>query len=137
MTGVARLLENCALTPDDIARRTDLDLARVHQILSGARLTMDELRALSSGLQIPLHAFSRGILATSRSDKLRALYRTGKQHDDFSPPVERIAEYVTSALRILPKAKHSKALVLRLSRQRNDLCGSTPTGRPIPHGLFP
>ena len=109
MTGVARLLENCAIAPDEIARRSDLDLVRIHEILSGARLTMGELRALSSGLKIPLHAFSRGILASTRSDKLRALYRTGRQHDDFSPPVERIAEYVTSALRILPKAAHSEA----------------------------
>ena len=109
MTGVARLLENCALPPDEIARRSGLDFVRVHEILSGATLTMGELKALSSGLKIPLHAFSRGILASSRSDKLRALYRTGKQHEDFSPPIERIAEYVTSALRILPKANHSKA----------------------------
>ncbi|MDE0693488.1 MAG: ImmA/IrrE family metallo-endopeptidase [Gammaproteobacteria bacterium] len=109
MTAVARLLDNCALAPDEVAQRSGLDPARVHEILSGARLTMQELRALSSGLKIPLYSFSRGVLATSRSEKIKALYRSGRQHDDFSPPVERIAEYVTSALRMLPEANHSKA----------------------------
>ena len=109
MAGVARLLEDSALPPDEIARRSHLDLVRVNEILSGATLTMGELRALSSGLKIPLQAFARGILPSTRSDKLKALYRAGKQDADFSPPVEQIAEYVTSALHILPKAIHAEA----------------------------
>lgn len=109
MAAVAKLLKNCALPPDVIARRSHLDRGRVEEILSGAPLSMGELRALSSGLKIPLHAFSRGMLASNRSENVRALYRSGTQNNSLSFPVERIAEYVTAALRLLPRASQSDA----------------------------
>ena len=109
MASVARLLKNCALTADEIARRTELELDRVGEILGGSSVTMRELRTLSKGLGIPLEAFSRGQLFSLSSAKARALYRVADYARDFSPPVEQIAEYVTSALRVLPKSSYSKA----------------------------
>ena len=106
MPKVARLLREQPLTAEEIAARCRLPLERVKQIASGTEPTLTELRSLSKGLRIPLYAFSRGHTLSSEPYDRAALFRAAQQTGAFQPPIEYIADYVTSATRILPE-KHS------------------------------
>ena len=105
MPKVARLLREQPLTPEEIATRCRVPLERVLQIVAGSDPTLTELRALSKGLRIPLYAFSRGHTLSSEPYDRSALFRAAEQTGAFQPPIEYIADYVTSAIEILPRRR--------------------------------
>ena len=84
-------------------REAHISLQRIEQLLGGAEPSMAELRALSKGLRVPLYAFSRGYTLSNRQYDRSTLFRATEQTGTFQPPLEYIAEYVTSATQLLPK----------------------------------
>ena len=109
MEKVASLLRDSALSVKEIADRSELEEPRVREILAGSEVSMFELRALCSGLNISVTAFSQGMLFSDSSQPLRALFRLGERRTDLGPTIGKIAIYVTSALRILPDTSHAHA----------------------------
>lgn len=73
--------------------------------MEGAPLAMDELRALSRGLRVPMRAFATGDLASAGKGSLGLLFRTptaSPSIGDQTATVEQVAGFVEAALEVLP-----------------------------------
>lgn len=102
MSVISAALASLQLSPDEISRKSKIPIERVNAIMSGASARMSEVRALSSGLRISKHFLSpRG--RSESENELRLLFRATEQsRDTFDLTVERVSDYVDSALSILP-----------------------------------
>jgi len=104
MSGIVTLLSDLKLNLEDIAKKTKLPLERVKAILAGQPYSAAELRALSSGLQIPLQAFAQGHSPASEDTKLGILFRkTTDVKENYDHTLSSVASYVEAALKILPR----------------------------------
>lgn len=102
MTVVSDALKGLKVSPRRIAERSGLQLERVRSILAGDAPAISEVRAIASGLRIPLHLLARG---TPPSDAAGAglLFRNAKRDDtSYDVTVEKVAAFVEAALEILP-----------------------------------
>ncbi|WP_192812868.1 ImmA/IrrE family metallo-endopeptidase [Rhizorhabdus wittichii] len=74
-------------------------------ILRGDEAPMSELRAISTGLRIPLRILASGKRPSDDSERLGLLFRSVRQtHPNYDVTVERIATFVEAAVRVLPPA---------------------------------
>jgi hypothetical protein len=72
-------------------------------MLSGSSADMTELRALSTGLRVPLHLFAAKSARSERSEILSPLFRSVREASlSFDITVEKIAVFVEAALELLP-----------------------------------
>lgn len=98
MTKVARVLSDMRLSASDIAKKTRIPIEQVQRILDGAHVSLEDLRALSRGLRVPLQNFSE---RKDVDSQLSLLFRTStSSRTDIG--AEAACTFVTNALRILP-----------------------------------
>ena len=102
MANVAATLRALSLQPNEIASRTRLAPERVQEILDGAQVTASELRALARGLKLSMRAFtSTG--SPAASPEFGARFRApGVADAEREPTLDRLAEFVDAALKVLP-----------------------------------
>ena len=94
-------LHRTGFSSEQIAHRTALPKARVDELLIGAVPSMRELRALSSGLKIPISYFSAP--ESEKSRQLRMQFRANAQSKGgIDQSVRKVEAFVTSALKLLP-----------------------------------
>lgn len=99
MSKVAKFIQTLDLTPDQIATRSGLGVARVQAIRDGSAATLEELRALARGLRLPIRSFATDI---REAPEVSAMFRLEKDaRTDLG--LEAMSEYVAAALSILPK----------------------------------
>jgi Zn-dependent peptidase ImmA (M78 family) len=100
---VAEALRGLKLSAKDIADKTQLPLARVQSILAGESAALSELRAISSGLRLPLHTLAKGQRSTDPGSRFGALFRdVSRSTSTYDVSVEKVATFVEAALEILP-----------------------------------
>ena len=103
MPRVADALRGLKLSANEIAQRSRLPLDRVQMMLGGSSADMAELRALSTGLRVPLHLFAAKSASPGRSEILNPLFRDVREASlSFDITVEKIAVFVEAALELLP-----------------------------------
>lgn len=117
---VESALHRTGFSSKQIADRTSLPKARIDELLNGAVPSMRELRALSTGLQIPISYFSAP--ESERSQKLRMQFRaTAKSKEGIDYSVRKVEAFVSSALKLLPVRNGAPNLVnLSETRQSAD-----------------
>jgi Zn-dependent peptidase ImmA (M78 family) len=72
-------------------------------MLGGSSADMAELRALSTGLRVPLHLFAAKSASLERSEVLNPLFRDVRDANlTFDITVEKVAVFVEAALELLP-----------------------------------
>jgi Zn-dependent peptidase ImmA (M78 family) len=87
---------------------------RVHAILAGESAAISEVRAIASGLRVPLHLLARGQPA-SEASSVRPLFRdTKKGQVAYDLTVEKVAAFVEAALDILPPRNELPTWLLEL-----------------------
>lgn len=102
MSSVAEALRGLKIGPKDIADKARLPLERVEQILRGDKAALSELRAISTGLRVPMHVLAQG-RRPSESTSLEPLFRSVRGAGvDLDVTLERIVTFVDSALELLP-----------------------------------
>lgn len=102
MTIIADALKGLKVSPKEIADRSRLPINRVQEILAGHSAAISEVRAIASGLRIPLHLLARSQLS-SETGAIRPLFRgTKKGETAYDLTVEKVASFVEAALEILP-----------------------------------
>lgn len=105
MSRLSETLRGLGLTADQITSKTRLAPERVRAILRGDEAPMSELRAISTGLRIPLRILASGKRSSDDSERLGLLFRSVRQtHPGYDVTVERIATFVEAAIRVLPTA---------------------------------
>jgi Zn-dependent peptidase ImmA (M78 family) len=98
MTKVSDFLAQLDLSADEIALKAHLPTERIRAILSGADVSLADLRAIARGLKIPIRTFAGDPSTTS---DLALLFRsTVPQRSDLG--VEQAAAFVNAALSIMP-----------------------------------
>src|SRR5688572_23915182 len=103
MGTVAAALRGLKIGPKEIADKSQLPLERIQSILAGDGANLAELRAISAGLRLPLHALSKGPRATDPASSLSPLFRnTLRDASTYDVTVEKVATFVEAALEILP-----------------------------------
>jgi Zn-dependent peptidase ImmA (M78 family) len=102
VTAIADALRGLKISAKEIANRSRLSVDRVEAILSGQDAAISEVRAIASGLRLPLHLLSHAQPA-SEANSVRPLFRdTKKGHASYDLTVEKVASFVDAALEILP-----------------------------------
>lgn len=103
MPSIAEALRGLKLSVDEIAQRSHLPIDRIEMMLSGGSADMVELRALSSGLRVPLHLFAAKPNNSERLGTLGLLFRDARDaSSSFDITVEKVAVFVEAALTLLP-----------------------------------
>ena len=103
MTQVAEALRGLQVSPEEIADRSRLSVERIREILAGNKVAVSELRAISSGLKLPMHVLARGG-RPSETPMIEPLFRAVRgSAQDFDVTVEKIATFVEAALELLPE----------------------------------
>lgn len=102
MTVVADALRGLKVSPQQIANKSRLPLDRVQRILAGDVPAISEVRAIASGLRVPMHLLARAAPPTDAVGA-RPLFRNTKRDDaSYDITVEKVAAFVEAALEILP-----------------------------------
>lgn len=102
MSSVAEALRGLKIGPKEIAEKASLPLQRVEQILQGDKAALSEVRAISTGLRVPMHVLAQG-RRPSESTTLEPLFRSVRGAGvDLDVTLERIVTFVESALELLP-----------------------------------
>jgi len=105
VTIIAGALKGLKISPQQIANKSRLPLDRVQTILAGAAPTISEVRAIASGLRVPMHLLAR-TEPPSDAARARPLFRNTKREDaSYDITVEKVAAFVEAALEILPARK--------------------------------
>ncbi len=105
MTVLAAALRGLKVSAAEIASRSRLPLARVEAIVAGDAAAMPEVRAIASGLRVPMHLLARTNRA-SEIPRIKPLFRDtqpGSTAQDLT--VDKVASFVDAALAILPERK--------------------------------
>lgn len=103
VTALAAALRGLKVSAEEIANRSRLPLPRVEAIVAGDAAAMSEVRAIASGLRVPLHLLARKDRA-SEAPRVRPLFRDtqpGSTAQDLT--VDKVAAFVDAALAILPE----------------------------------
>lgn len=103
MTILAAALSGLKVSPTEIAQRSRLPLPRVQQIVAGDAAAISEVRAIASGLRVPMHLLARPG-RPSDAPRVKPLFRdtsTGSAAQDLT--VDKVASFVDAALSILPE----------------------------------
>lgn len=103
MTNISSALQSVGLTPEQIASRSKLAVERVRILFLGGSAKLSEVRALSTGLRLPLRYFSPNTAERSRSTARMQFRSTRISSTDYNPTAERVIEFVDAALTILPQ----------------------------------
>jgi Zn-dependent peptidase ImmA (M78 family) len=102
VTVISDALRGLRISPKEIADRSRLGIDRVQEILAGEAAAVSEVRAIASGLRVPLHLLSRAEPA-SEASSVRPLFRDTKRGQAaFDLTVEKVASFIDAALAILP-----------------------------------
>jgi Zn-dependent peptidase ImmA (M78 family) len=102
VSSVAEALRGLKIGPKEIAEKASLPLQRVEQILQGDKAALSEVRAISTGLRVPMHVLAQG-RRPSESTTLEPLFRSVRGAGvDLDVTLERIVTFVESALELLP-----------------------------------
>jgi len=102
VTVVSEALKGLKVGPRRIAERSGIQLERVRSILAGDAPAISEVRAIASGLRIPIHLLAQ---KTPPSDAAGTglLFRNARRDDtSYDVTVEKVASFVEAALDILP-----------------------------------
>ena len=103
MSSVAEALRGLRIGSKEIADKANLPLQRVEQLLQGDKAALSELRAISTGLRVPMHVLAQG-RRPSESTAFEPLFRSVRGASvDFDVTLERIVTFVDSALELLPR----------------------------------
>jgi Zn-dependent peptidase ImmA (M78 family) len=103
VTVIADALRGLKVGPEEIANRSRLPIERVQAITRGDVAALSEVRAIASGLRVPIHLLARPELA-SENPHIRPLFRDTKQGNvSYDITVERVAAFIEAALTILPE----------------------------------
>lgn len=104
MSKLSETLRGLGLGAEEIASKARLPVERVQAILNGGHAPLAEVRAISSGLRVPLRVFATGHRSGESSGELNLLFRGPREaKGKLDVTVERVATFVEAALRILPK----------------------------------
>jgi Zn-dependent peptidase ImmA (M78 family) len=104
MSQLSKTLRGLGLGADQIALNTRLPLERVQAILRGEDALLAEVRAISTGLRVPLKILATGRRPGDEGSELGLLFRgTRQERPEFDVTVERVATFVEAALRVLPQ----------------------------------
>lgn len=104
MSQLSKTLRELGLGADQIALDTRLPLERVLAILRGEEAALAEVRAISTGLRVPLKILATGRRSADEGSELGLLFRRTRQEvREFDVTVERVATFVEAALRVLPR----------------------------------
>jgi len=99
---VAEALRGLKIGPKEIAEKASLPLQRVEEILQGDKAALSEVRAISTGLRVPMHVLAQG-RRPSESTPLEPLFRSVRGAGvDLDVTLERIVTFVETALDLLP-----------------------------------
>lgn len=102
MPSVAEALRGLKIGSKEIAEKSSLPLPRVEQLLQGDKAALSELRAISTGLRVPMHVLAQG-RRPSESTSLEPLFRSVRGASvDLDVTLERVVTFVESALKLLP-----------------------------------
>jgi Zn-dependent peptidase ImmA (M78 family) len=102
VTVISNALRGLKVSPQQIANKSGLPLDRVQRILAGDTPAISEVRALASGLRVPMHLLARSIQPTDAAG-VQLLFRDTKRDDtSYDLTVEKVAAFVEAALKILP-----------------------------------
>jgi Zn-dependent peptidase ImmA (M78 family) len=102
VSSVAEALHGLKIGPKEIAEKASLPIQRVEEILNGDKAALSELRAISTGLRVPMHVLAHG-MRPSESTSLEPLFRSVRGAGvDLDVTLERIVTFVESALELLP-----------------------------------
>jgi Zn-dependent peptidase ImmA (M78 family) len=101
MSKISKLIQTLSLDVTEIARRSGVPESRVHAIVDGNAANLDELRALSRGLKLPLRDFAG---SPKQDEELSLLFRQGSA-SRADQGVNSISAFVRAALSILPPKK--------------------------------
>lgn len=102
MTVVADALRGLKVSPHRIADKSGLSVERVRRILAGDAPAISEVRAIASGLRVPMHLLARHAPPTAAADA-GILFRNTKRDDtSYDVTVEKVAAFVEAALEVLP-----------------------------------
>lgn len=109
MTVIAEALKGLKVSPQQIANKSRLPLDRVERILAGEAPAISEVRAIASGLRVPMHLLARRG-PPSDAATARPLFRNTKRDDSsYDITVEKVASFVEAALEILPSRSTAPA----------------------------
>jgi len=104
MSRLSDTLRGLGLGADQIASKSRLPIERVRAILRGEDAPLAELRAISTGLRVPLNILATGKRSGEDGSELGLLFRGARQDGSgYDVTVERVATFVEAALRVLPK----------------------------------
>lgn len=102
MTVVADALRGLKVSAQQIANKSRLPLDRVQRILAGDAPAISEVRAIASGLRVPMHLLAR-TGPPSDAAGARPLFRdTKRDNASYDITVEKVAAFVEAALELLP-----------------------------------
>jgi Zn-dependent peptidase ImmA (M78 family) len=102
VTVVSDALRGLKLSPQRIADKSGLSLDRVRRILAGDAPAISEVRAIASGLRVPMHLLARNTPPTDAAGA-GILFRNTKRNDtSYDVTVEKVAAFVEAALEVLP-----------------------------------
>ena len=102
MSAIGDALRGLQISPKEIANRSGLPIERVQAIVAGQPVAIAEVRAIASGLRVPLHLLARA-QPVSEARAVRPLFRdTKKGQASYDLTVEKVASFVDAALEILP-----------------------------------
>lgn len=102
MTVVSDALRGLKVTPQQIANKSGLPLDRVQRILEGGAPAISEVRAIASGLRVPMHLLARTAPPTETAGEPLLFRDTKRQDASYDITVEKVAAFVEAALEILP-----------------------------------
>lgn len=107
MSRLSETLRGLGLGADQIASKSRLPIERVRAILRGEDAPLAELRAISTGLRVPLKILATGKRSGEDGGELGLLFRGARQErPGFDVTVERVATFVEAALKVLPKRQN-------------------------------
>lgn len=110
MSRLSEALRGLGLGADQIASKSRLPIERVRSILRGDDAPLAELRAISTGLRVPLKILATGKRSGEDDNSLGLLFRGARQGSpDYDVTVERVATFVEAALRVLPQRENIPA----------------------------
>lgn len=99
---VSDALKGLKISPQQIANKSGLPVDRIHQILAGESPAISEVRAIASGLRVPMHLLARSSPPTDAAEA-RVLFRNTRRDDaSYDVTVEKVAAFVEAALEVLP-----------------------------------
>jgi Zn-dependent peptidase ImmA (M78 family) len=137
LTAIADALRGLKVSPRQIADKSRLPLERVQEILQGDNPAISEVRAIASGLRVPLHLLARSS-PPSEAAGISPLFRNTKKDDTaYDITVEKVASFVEAALQILPRRAELPAWLAACQTQQRSYAAADALSRRFRELVYP